>query len=296
MLQPKLEQLEPAGQAGQAVTSMSISPSAKAENLEVEEGFSTPMPALKRRRRNAANSRTPVLARTPADEMANAFVKDEVGSISESVAHGSSAASEGDASDLGNSGLPCPGCFRVFGVSRCWYDPDTYTVRWFMPDGRGRWCKCCHTVWGTLLKGSPSLPYLENVIKADRRGWELGLMAFISLQFENKAKIEQPAILERKSTIEFLCRLIGIDDQPLFPSTVVALDDLPIVDSINPAEIRPTQLINLITRDGPKLAVTFRSPPQSWATLPRSRFQTPPVRGLGIGTMSPHTSNPIATS
>ena len=59
----------------------------------------------------------------------------------------------------------CPGCFRQYGASPCFYSGGT--APWVYPKARGKWCWDCFTVWRTRgFNQDVSLNNLEHWLDA----------------------------------------------------------------------------------------------------------------------------------
>ena len=100
----------------------------------------------------------------------------------------------------------CEGCSRIRGVS-----PDFIvvgeTVAWAHGNGRGCWCRDCHTTWRTNFHHEHGLAYFPTWLNADvanRVIFEKCLLAFVSLTWEDQSKITRDLVLQRVSLIEWL--------------------------------------------------------------------------------------------
>ena len=71
------------------------------------------------------------------------------------------AAVAGDSAQDGGEDKICIGCSRIHGVSPCLLNPGE-TVQWSLKDGRGCWCKDCHSVWRIVFKKRGFLNDLED--------------------------------------------------------------------------------------------------------------------------------------
>ena len=78
------------------------------------------------------------------------------------------------------SGDGCDGCGRVYGEDHELHDPEQL-VEWYLPNGRGRWCKICHDIYRHALEETVFLPDLKGWIREFPSEWRMFWIAKMSL-------------------------------------------------------------------------------------------------------------------
>lgn len=113
-------------------------------------------------------------------------------------------------------------------------------VAWAFPDGRGHWCKDCHSTWRTAFSGSHTLPLFGAWLRVpdNLRAFQAHVLAYVTLMHEDKKHITAGMIAERTSTISLTLRLLGI---PMEPCVMLLLEDaigvhppMPLPSDLNP--------------------------------------------------------------
>ena len=145
---------------------------------EVKSEANNPTPTKRRRTggRFSAGSSKESLCHGVADVVAN----------DEELDGSEAAPAAGDGDTAASSDKNCIGCGRIYGVSPCHVVPGE-TVKWGLPNGRGGWCKDCHSVWRTVFQNRGYLGDLEDWLKHDpvkRAEFHLCRLAYLSLAFE----------------------------------------------------------------------------------------------------------------
>ena len=117
----------------------------------------------------------------------------------------------------------CNGCLRNTVTGRCWIRGAQ--VSWALPNTRGGWCKDCHGCWRLMLSSQTTLIALQLWIRDPENlmQWEFMLIAYLSLRKEGFDRITESMVLQRKVSIEFVLKMLGI---PLRPGVLVALTDM----------------------------------------------------------------------
>eukprot|EP00959_Pyramimonas_sp_CCMP1952_P450133 9425321-Pyramimonas_sp.AAC.1 len=144
---------------------------------------------------------------------------------------------------------PCLGCKRVFGVSRCYFNPAE-PVPWGLPAGRGAWCKDCHTCWRTVYREEYTLPVFGDWMTRHRDSWEKSSLAYLSLKFEKYDKITAGMVKDRVRVLNFVSNLIGV---PLTPFVVISLKDAAAKAAARNGRLDPASLVAIFHGSSPQL-------------------------------------------
>lgn len=115
----------------------------------------------------------------------------------------------------------CRGCGAVQDVT---LSESGQVVEWGTPDNRGNWCMTCFKVWRTYYSNAHTLRLFEKWLKdaENHKNFLLAVLAFRSLELENKADLENTkinirghALQDRIATIRFLLQTLGLLAAPV---------------------------------------------------------------------------------
>ena len=102
--------------------------------------------------------------------------------------------------------VPCEGCSRIRGVS-----PDFLVVgetcAWARPDGKGCWCRECHTTWRTNFQHLHALAFFPTWLRQkpeNRVVLEENLLAHLSLVWEETTRITRDLVQQRVNLLKWL--------------------------------------------------------------------------------------------
>lgn len=117
----------------------------------------------------------------------------------------------------------CNGCGRNAIIGQCWYLGGVVT--WALPKARGSWCKDCYGCWRLMLSTHTTLIGLVVWLRSPRNfsEWEVLLASYVSLRREGSERITEVMVLQRRATIEFVVKLMGLQ---LTKGTLVRLTDM----------------------------------------------------------------------
>lgn len=149
----------------------------------------------------------------------------------------------------------CLGCGRGKRSGRDFADPGR-PVTWAFTDGRGQWCRECHTTWRTAFSGSHTLSLFGAWIRVPEnlRTFHTYLLAYITLAQEDKKHITAGMIVERTLAISFALKLLGIPQDPCVLLMVEdAVGDSP--PTALPSEPNANNLFTVRTSMGDRLAL-----------------------------------------
>ena len=115
--------------------------------------------------------------------------------------------------DKADTPQPCEGCGRIRGAS-----PDFLVIGegcvWAHANGRGCWCRDCHTAWRTNFQHLHALAYFHTWLQEDvanRKEFEETLLAHLSLQWEETTKITREMVQQRRSLLKWVWGTINFD-------------------------------------------------------------------------------------
>lgn len=185
---------------------------------ELQDGDAvTPAPAARRRRYTLRGATVSPL---------NADVKGDSKEVAKAEA--GEGHDDGVSTCTGASGVEmdgsCRGCDRVYGVDPEYHDHETL-VEWYLPKGRGRWCRQCHSIWHAALRDIMYLTDLPGWIGMHTEEWRLHVIAKVSLMVEKEKKITTDMLKARVVFWRKMLSLMGVTASALW-STYSALSDV----------------------------------------------------------------------
>jgi hypothetical protein len=184
---------EGAGQAMDALQELDLIGSTGAARREA-----SPPPPPKKQRSSGSEAAAGEAAQ-PTTSPAGGDTMSEAGSGAGSGLAGSGA-SEAAAAKR------CCGCGRP-ASSPCLHSPPA-RLDWGLPEGRGRWCMDCFTVWRLMYAESTctleALPGHLGKSSENLAAWELTLLSWWTLKREGLGRISRQAVIQRRAAAEFI--------------------------------------------------------------------------------------------
>ena len=116
----------------------------------------------------------------------------------------------------------CLGCHRQPG-GRSFYVAGE-PLDWAFHECRGKWCRDCYNCWRVQYSHTHPLALFGQWLKmsGNFKEWQVTLVAYMSLTFENCSQIRQDTLQKRITTIKWLANLFGFSLEPtaIFPLTM----------------------------------------------------------------------------
>ena len=171
----------------------------------------------------------------------------------------------------------CPGCGRVYGVSKDFVDLAK-PVRWHHSDGAGKWCLDCTSTWRVAHAGTySSLVIFEKVYLADeinKAAWTYELVAYISLAKEGVVKIRPGDLVNRVELLKWVLQMLSL---PTRGFAVQRLEDA-VRSEGGVKAIDPSRLVTLLGPLGSEIAVLVENDPDD--SMRANLLTRPVVRNL----------------
>jgi len=146
----------------------------------------------------------------------------------------------------------CLGCGRNALTGTCFHDTTT-AITWALPNFKGSYCKDCFTCWRTCMSQEYTLylfgMYLQEA--ANYQAWSLLLMAYLSLKFEGAQVIKNHMVLERKRTLAFVLKMMGLLPGPFVISLLDGSEKQEESGNVMDSKL----LVTVLTAEGSRLGL-----------------------------------------
>ena len=159
----------------------------------------------------------------------------------------------------------CHGCGRSRDSGKDWLRAGQ-SLAWGWPDGRGNYCKDCHTTWRTVYSSEHALATFGAWLKQpeNRIPWWMHLIAYLTLKQDSisagggDAQIRASHICERAKVLRMFLNMLGIPAGGFVVDLLETEENSDAGSSSTPApgeSMDPRALVSVFAKEGPRLGV-----------------------------------------